>query len=155
VSIKRMNERSAITGLNVTPIADSLESINRFNLVGKSPLHYLILSLALAAPIFSFYVLVVCLRTKKQSLKWLWAIFIAFGVGRLAINWTSGEWSFTPLAVHIPCASVSAVPAYGPWVVAVSLPLGAIFFLIKRSESSTPNDAGSLNAKQSSQTLVE
>jgi hypothetical protein len=138
VSIKRMNGFTTIAGLNVTPIADSLESINTFSLAGKSALQYLILALALAGPIFCIYVLVVCVRTRNQNRKWLWAIFILFGVGRLAINWTTGEPTFTPLAVNIPCGSFTAIPAYGPWTVAVFLPLGAILFLMKRSMSATP-----------------
>jgi hypothetical protein len=133
IAIKRLNGLSTIAAFNVTPIADSLENVNRFSLAGKSVLQYLMLALALAAPIFSLYVLVECLRTKNLRFKWLWAIFILFGVGRLAVNWTTGELAFTPLAVHIPCASLTAVPAYGPWVVAVSLPLGAFLFMARRT----------------------
>jgi len=139
IGIKRLNETSTIAVFRVTPISDSLESVNRFSLEGKGSVQYLMLGLALAAPIFSFYVLVVCLRTRGQPFKWLWAIFILFGVGKLAVNWTTGELGFTPLAVHIPCASMTAVPAYGPWVVAVSLPLGALLFMARRSTNAMPN----------------
>jgi hypothetical protein len=139
IAIKRLNGPSTIAAFNVTPISDSLESVNRFSLAGKSGLQYLMLGLALAAPIFCLYVLVVCLRTKNQRFKWLWAIFILFGVGRLAVNWTTGELAFTPLAVHVPCASMTAVPAYGPWVVAVSLPLGALLFMARRRANDMPH----------------
>jgi hypothetical protein len=155
ISIKRMNGLSTIAAFSVTPIADSLESINKFSLVGKSALQYMILGLALAGPVFCVFVLIVCLRTKNQHLKWLWAIFILFGVGRLAINWTTRELTFTPMAVHIPCASATAVPAYGPWVVAISLPLGAILFLIKRSWSLTPGEVRSSPAEPLPPTLPE
>jgi hypothetical protein len=145
ISTKKMKDDAAATiaVFNVTPIANSLESVNSFSFDGKSASQYVILGLALAGPIFSLYVLVLCLRTRNQNLKWLWAIFILFGVGRLAVNWTTGELTFTPLAVHIPCASVTAVPAYGPWMVAVSLPLGAILFLIQRSRDVTPGQVQS------------
>jgi len=132
VSIKRGNVLPTITSFRVTPIANSLESINSFNFAQKSVSHYIILGLAIIGPIFCVYVLSVCLRTKCQRLKWLWAVFILFGVGRLAINWTTGEMALTPFAVHIPCASATEVPAYGPWVVSISLPLGAILFLLKK-----------------------
>lgn len=141
MSIQRRGGTSTtITGFNVTPIADSLENVNKFSLVGKSSSQYGMLGLAIIGPVFCLYVLVLCLRAKKHNLKWLWAIFILFGVGRLAVNWTTGELTFTPLAVHIPCASVTAVPAYGPWMVAVSLPLGAILFLIKQRRSAALSD---------------
>jgi hypothetical protein len=142
ISIKRANGLPAtISAFNVAPTADSLENINRFGLVGKSGPQYLMLCLAIAGPIFCIYTLVVCLRSKNQKLKWLWAIFILFGVGQLAVNWTTGELGFRLLAVHIPCASVTAVPAYGPWIVTVSLPLGALLFIARRNANAVPNQS--------------
>lgn len=132
VSINRGNAHTTIASFRVTPIANSLESTNSFSFAQKSIFHYIILGLAIVGPIFCVYVLIVCLRTKSQRLKWLWAVFILFGVGRLAINWTTGEMALTPFAVHIPCASATEVPAYGPWVVSISLPLGAVIFLLKK-----------------------
>lgn len=135
MSIKRVGDYSTITSFRVTPIPDSLEYTNRFSLVGKSSLQYVILGLAVAAPIFTFYVLAVCLRTKNQTRKWLWAIFILVGVGKLGVNWTTGALTFTPLAVNIPCGGATTMGLYGPWVVTVNLPLGAILFLRKRNKS--------------------
>jgi hypothetical protein len=132
VSINRGNVPPTITSFRVTPIANSLESTNSFSFAQKSIFHYIIFGLAIIGPIFCVYVLIACLRTKSQRLKWLWAVFILFGVGRLAINWTTGEMALTLFALHIPCASATEVPAYGPWVVSVSLPLGAILFLLKK-----------------------
>ena len=130
MSIKRMGGASTILAFRVTAIADSLEHINRFSLVGKSALQYGILGLALAAPIFSFYVLGFCLRTKNLNRKWLWAIFILVGVGKLGVNGTTGALTFTPLAVQVPCGGATTTMGfYGPWVVTVNLPLGAVLFL--------------------------
>jgi hypothetical protein len=148
IAIQRRGGASRITEFGVTPIPDSLEHANRFSLVGKSALQYVILGLALAAPIFSFYVLAVCLRTKRQKLKWLWAVFILVGVGKLAIDWATGALTFTPLAINMPCGGATAVGVYGPWVVAVHLPLGAILFLIKRNNSVTPSEVESSPAEQ-------
>jgi hypothetical protein len=146
MSIKRVGDYSTITSFRVTPIPDSLEYINRFTLVGKSGLQYVILGLAVAAPIFTFYVLAVCLRTKNQTRKWLWAIFILVGVGKLGVNWTAGTLIFTPLAVNIPCGGATTTNGfYGPWVVAVHFPLGAILFLRKRSRSLASNEVHAAN----------
>lgn len=63
--------------------------------------------------------------------KWPWMIFILLGVGKVAVNWTTGEWQVMPLAVQL--FSVSALSdSYGPWELAVSFPLGAIAFLARR-----------------------
>lgn len=131
MAIQRKGGASTIVGFHVNPIPDSLENLNRFTLIGKSALQYLVLAIAVLWPLFCLYVLVLCIRSKNQKLRWLWAIFILCGVGKLAVNWTSGEWTFTPLAFNIPCSSATAIPPYGPWVVAVFLPLGAILFLLK------------------------
>jgi hypothetical protein len=148
ISIRRKDGASTITGFNVTPLADSLESLNRFSLVGKRVSQYGVLCLAVIGPIFCLYVFVLCLRTKRQNLRWLWAIFILIGVGRLAVNWTTGELTVALLALHIPCASVTAVPAYGPWTVAVSLPLGAILFLMIRNRNTASRQPRSPSPEQ-------
>jgi len=141
MSITKKDGIPKIKLFRVTPIADSLESMNRFSLIGKSPMQYAVLGLAVIGPIFCLYVLVLCIRSKMGNHKWLWAFFILFGIGELAVNWTTGELRFTPFAFHIPCASATANPAYGPWVVAVSLPLGAILFLMNRGRTVAPKEA--------------
>lgn len=148
IAIKRVNEHPTITAFNVTPISESLESTNRFNLAGKGGSQYFVLSLALAALAFNIHAFVICVRTKMLKFKWLWAIFVFFGVGEFAVNWTTGQLAFTPLAVHLPCASVSAVPAYGPWTVAVSLPLGAFMFIARPSKSEARGEDHSHPAEQ-------
>jgi hypothetical protein len=61
--------------------------------------------------------------------KWLWVLFILAGVGKFAVNWTSGEWGIAPLSLQLLSASAVA-SLYGPWILSFSLPLGAIVFLV-------------------------
>ena len=127
----------SIVGFNVYPIAESLEHMNKFELAGKSPTHYLFLALVGALPIFSIYALIVCARTRMAGRKWPWILFILFGVGNFALNWTTGEWQFAPLQVQLLSASASA-NLYGPWLLSVSVPLGALLFLSLRRRLSAP-----------------
>jgi hypothetical protein len=69
--------------------------------------------------------------------KWLWLIFIVVGIGKLFVNWTTGQVFFTPLAIQLPPAGANA-QLYGPWLVYVSIPLGAIIFLIMRKRFVVP-----------------
>lgn len=62
--------------------------------------------------------------------KWLWVLFILAGVGRLMVNWTTGRGAVHVLAVQLFSASAASV-SYGPWIVAVSVPLGAVGFLLR------------------------
>ena len=131
VAVRDRNGSKTIVGFNVNPMTQSLESQNRFSLAGKSVLHYTILVAAMAAALLTLYSLLVCARTKPLKRKWLWVLFILVGFGKLAVNWTTGEWGIAPLSVQLFSASAFA-PLYGPWRIAVSLPLGALVFLAYR-----------------------
>ncbi len=133
VATRKTSRGVTIVGFRVQPLDQSLEDQNRFTLSGKSVLQYTVLGLAIAIPLFSLCVLVLCVRTPLKRRKWLWIVFILLGFGRLAVNWTTGEWLISPLYIQLLGASVFA-PLYGPWTIAVSVPLGAILFLIKRDK---------------------
>jgi hypothetical protein len=120
-----------ITGLHVTPVADSLENLNRFTLARKSAAQYLVLAVTGASLIFSLCVFVLAIRTRGVKLKWLWVICTLVGVSKIAINWSTGEITYTLLAVQIPCFSANH-PPYSPWTVAAYFPLGAFLFLNQR-----------------------
>lgn len=140
VAIQKTSGGLKILGVAVRPIADSLEHANQFGLSGKTAAQYAVLGLAVAAPLFSFYVFVVCLRTKPLKFKWIWAIFVLAGVGKLGVNWTTGTLGFTPVAINIPCGGAAAIGFYGPWIVSIYAPLGAILFLLKRKIDTPEGD---------------
>ena len=73
-------------------------------------------------------------------LKWPWALFILFGIGSFRINWTTGETQLSALALRLLGASVTGT-LYGPWILSVSFPLGALAFLFRRKAlpAATPN----------------
>jgi hypothetical protein len=131
VATKTTSGVMTIVGFRVLPESASLETQNRFNLSGKSALQYGVLGAAIAAAVFTLVVLIVCIRTKMQRRKWLWILFILFGFGKLSINWTTAQWGVTVLAAQLLSAS-SAAAFFGPWIVSVSLPIGAVVFLIHR-----------------------
>jgi hypothetical protein len=131
VATHQKSDALTIVGFNVNPQPKSLQAQNRFELAGKTPIHYTVLTLAVLFPVFTLYVLILCARTKMVGRKWPWILFILLGIGKLAVNWTTGEWQLMPLAVQLFSGSVVSMP-YGPTILAVSLPLGAAIFLFKR-----------------------
>jgi hypothetical protein len=128
IALKKQGDTTTIIGFHVYPQSASVEEQNKFTLVGKAPLQYLILALVIVMPLFILFALVVCIRTKFRGRKWPWILFILFGVGRIAVNWTTGQWSIGLLSVQLLGVSGTA-QLYSPWTLAVSLPLGAILFL--------------------------
>jgi LytS/YehU family sensor histidine kinase len=117
--------------LTVRAIPESLEEHHRFRLAGKSAVHYVVLALAIVFPLLTLYALVACVRTKMSWQKWPWMLFILFGIGSFSINWTTGETQFSALTLRLFGASAAAV-LYGPWILSVSFPLGALVFLFRR-----------------------
>jgi hypothetical protein len=142
VATQKKDGVSTIIGFNIYPLTDSLENLNKFTLVGKNLLQYATLAFAILIPIFSLFALVLCIRTKMEKRKWLWIIFILFGLGKFTLSWTTGQWNFAPLSVQL-FGSSSFAPPFGAWLISVSLPLGAILFLLKRKKFITPVEPAS------------
>jgi archaellum biogenesis protein FlaJ (TadC family) len=131
VAIKNQNDQMSIIGMSVTPQSASIEEQTKFSLTDKSATQYLILVLAIAFPIVTIIALIICIRMKLRGRKWPWVLFILTGFGNLAVNWNTGVWAYSIFALQMFSASASAA-FYGPWIISISLPLGAICFLVFR-----------------------
>ena len=131
ISSRKRSGFSSIVDFHITPIPDSLENLNKFTLVGKSAVQYSILILAVCSLAFSFYVLILCVRTKDVRRKWLWLIVVLVGVEKVAVNWQSGQLTFGVLSIYFPTAIATRSP-YGPWTIGVCIPLGAILFMYRQ-----------------------
>jgi hypothetical protein len=91
------------------------------------------LAAMIAASAFSLAVLFLCLRTQMRwPRKTLWAIAILLGVARFQLNWTDGAFAMEPLNVQILSAGYVRASQLSPWILSVSVPLGAIVFLVRR-----------------------
>jgi len=126
VAIRTKDGLKTITGFSVNPTSEPIEAINEFTLDDKGFSQYAGLFLGLWVAGLTLYAFVLCVRTKIGMKKWVVAILV--GVGQLTVNWTTGEWSFTPFAFRIPPGTISCT-AYGPWMLRIFSPLGAIAFL--------------------------
>lgn len=129
-----------IVGMNVVPQETSVAEQRKFTLNGKGTFQYLILALAVAVPLFTLYALIVCIKTRFKGRKWPWVVFVLCGLGKFAINWTTAEWTFIPLAIQLFGAGVMT-PLDGHWYLAVSAPVGAIIFLTMRRKLAAPTAA--------------
>lgn len=131
VVLQQQGDHETIEGIHVERLAQSLEQTNAFSLRDKGPGQWLIVGLACVIPLFCLFAFVLCLRTPIRRRKWLWAIFTLLGVTTLRVNWTTGHFAVQLLSVQLFGASVMR-PLYGAWIVAISFPLGAIIFLLRR-----------------------
>lgn len=122
---------AVITSARFNRMPASLQEMNRFTFENKGPVHYGFLAAAIAVLAFVLGTLVVCLRSRLRR-KWLWVIVVLSGVGTVRLNWSSGQSEFQPVSVQLFGTSALAAGWYAPWIVGVSLPLGAIVFLACR-----------------------
>lgn len=133
VSTRKIKDDIKLVGFNVNQISDSALKAGEFSLKNKSTFHYLMLVAAVLSPLFIIYALIRCITRKTLTRKWLWIIFILFGFGKLTFNWATGEWDLIFLNLQALGAGFF-IPNYGPLYIFVSLPLGAIVFLLRKQE---------------------
>lgn len=132
-----------ITGFHVTPIAESLEQANEFTFKGKGVSQYLGFCLAIAVSLFTLYVFILCVRATAGIKRFAWLVFILTGVCRLSLNWTTGLWNFFPMSLQVPTVRMSSA-LYGPWLLNISLPLGAIAFWVLDERSASRLASGTV-----------
>jgi hypothetical protein len=106
---------------------------NEFTLAGKPPGFLAIVAGLAVNPLFILLTFLSALFWKGLKLRWLWLIAILIGVGTFSMNAASGAWSFNPLSFQLFGASALwSGSAFDPWVIGVSLPLGALAFWLTR-----------------------
>jgi hypothetical protein len=131
LGIREKNGVKTVFGLHVVPLEKSLEEQNKFTVGSKTSVQYGFLGAAVGVLILTLYALVSCIRTKHLRRKWLWILFILVGFGSVGVNWTTGQTGYQ--IFHIKLFSVGAsAQLYGPWIISVAIPVGAIFFLVSR-----------------------
>lgn len=121
-----------VRGIHLQPNAESQVAVNAFRLRGKSAVHWAVLTVVVACPIFVLWSLVVAARTPIAEKKWLWLMFIAVGLVRLSFNWTTGQWGVMLFGVQLLGSGFFTAGPAAPVLLQTSLPIGAIVFWVKR-----------------------
>lgn len=117
-----------IFSVRMDPLKEPLEKLYAFKLFGKSFLHYLALLISIAIPVFILYTLLQCLKLTDKK-KWIWVPFIVLGFVTFHLDWTTGRAFIQPISFLIFGVSYMK-QTYGPLIVSISLPLGAIAFMV-------------------------
>jgi hypothetical protein len=132
IVLETKDRRDQIIGFHVWKISESLEAANAFNLSNKTPLEYAILVFAAFMPLFTIGTAIVAFRSYIPKRKWLWIIFVLLGFGQLSLNWATGATNVSVLSFLLFGASYTQM-FYGPPLISVGFPLGAVLFWTRRS----------------------
>jgi hypothetical protein len=131
VVVRPSNEGHFVAGAHFNALPTSLEFLNRFTVENKTPIHLVFLVACIAGPLFIIVTVVVCLFSRVRR-RWLWIIFILFGLTQFQLNWTSGQTEFRPISFLLLGASFFRAGLYAPIVFSFGIPLGALVFLALR-----------------------
>lgn len=130
VSTRTANSETVFTTFLVQSAPVDLSDVYPFTMTGKGPLQRAAFLAVVVTPIFILFTIVAIARSSRNR-KWLWVLFALIGIGKFSIQWVEGgQWVLQPLAFQVLGASVLKNPVYEPWVLSVSLPLGAVLFWI-------------------------
>lgn len=129
-STRTANSETVLTTFLVQSAPIDLSDVYPFTMTGKGPLQRATFLAVVVTPIFILFTIVAIARSSRNR-KWLWIPFALIGIGKFSIQWVEGgQWFLQPLAFQVLGASVFKNPVYEPWVLSVSLPLGAVLFWI-------------------------
>jgi len=95
-------------------------------------IHFVFLVFTIIVPLFILATLTTAVRTKFKKRKWLWIIFILFGLVQFSLNWTTGQIGWKLLNFQLFGAGALTASQYAPWILSFSIPVGSIIFWIKR-----------------------
>jgi hypothetical protein len=136
---KKSDGAVTLMGISVEPLEKSLEEQHKFDLSDKPASSYAILIAACLAVIASVVALIFCVMEKGLRRKWAWVLFIIFGFFDWTLNWDTGEITFSLMTVQLFSAGAVA-QGYGPWIISVALPVGAVTYLVRRFLNHRPDE---------------
>jgi hypothetical protein len=120
-----------VLGLHAQALPASLEVLNAFSLSHKGFVQYAFLLAMIAVAVTTVTALVSWFRRRQVTRrKWWWLLAILVGPFKLSINWMSGAVALQALTVQLFSLSAGRDGFVGPWILSLSIPAGAIAFLI-------------------------
>ncbi len=145
VMVKKEGQQCCkLQNVNIRKFDVSPSEATKFTLKNKSIKHYSVLALAFIVPLFIVFTLVKCIRTKGLKRKWLWIIFILFGMYGITFNWYNGDLTmsflekradggvtFNFISLNLLGVGVAKTGPLSPWIFDIGFPLGAVLFWFK------------------------
>lgn len=115
---------------------------NSLSVVGKSPLQYAYLALALSSPLMMIAAMIKVLRTPGLKRKWLWSLLSFVGLFGFQTNWATGQTLIVWNSVQFFGLWLSnSGSAFDPWFINATVPAIAMLILAGVVASPPPRPA--------------
>jgi hypothetical protein len=97
---------------------------------------WLFLGVAALFDIFAIATFVLCLLSPvvRWRWRWLWLLFVLAGAIRFNLDWTTLQSEFLFGTLLAPPAGFYRFTAFGPWVLSIGAPIGALIYWAKRTQ---------------------
>ncbi len=124
----------SIVGIHILPVTVAQARESKLRITGLRPAQAMALALVVLLDTFAIAVFVLCLMGPQPGwrTRWLWAIATLVGLVRFNVVWPTGQVYFLPVSFLLPPATVTQIPIGSPWVLALTIPVGAIVYLLRR-----------------------
>jgi hypothetical protein len=148
IKIRTRDGQPGIAHIEWQPAPLDLRERFPFTLSGIPLPLYLVLVAAVAAPLLCALALLSCWRRRPRA--WgLWTLFIPLGLGKLSVWWLPSPFHasyvrLTTFSIQPFGVGLEKSPSYDPWTLSVSLPLGALLFLLSRRWMRDSGDGATL-----------
>lgn len=121
------NNEAKVAGIHFASVSDEMFKVSFKKLSNKQ---FLVIIGFIGIPLLILIALLICINTDMPKRKWLWILFILFGVGLVDFNWA--EQTFY---VHLIGVALFGVAywkeCYSPLILQISFPFGALLFFIR------------------------
>lgn len=124
-----------LSTFHVQALTEDLRKTHAFTFARAGAAHFIFTALGLLIPLFVLVSFVACLRARWPKRKWLWALFVLVSMGKLTLNWTTGEIDFGIFHFLLGGAAAMTASAYSPWIISIGFPLGAVLFWVRNIET--------------------
>jgi len=129
-----------VVGLHAQPLPAPFHVLNAFTLRGKGAQHYLFLLLMIGVAGVTLAALVAWERAGRAvHRRWWWLLGIVVGAFKITLNWTTGAIAVQAITVQVLSLGFARSGVDGPVALTLSLPVGAVAFLILRRRASLPS----------------
>lgn len=116
-----------VIGFRWVPTSVRQADVHRFSMNGRRVIDYLFLCMWSAAVIVSLAGAWLAFRTRRG---FGMVVFCLIGFTKATLNWSSGHLAFQMLGAQLLGIGAKREGEAGPWLISVSLPIGAILMII-------------------------